>query len=162
MLLLLLLPVCVSLILFPVLGEDEDIGERRFFLPVLAITIKKQTEILREKTSAGVLVIQLCQKSPRYRGDIALNRAKIAEWFTRAILMLQLLGDKKATNYAACIIRFMLDEKGSLLRISGWRRTMGFIGYIRFLYKGVSLKRGPLFAPSHLSVNVAARSCQKI
>ena len=39
---------------------------------------------------------------------------------------------------------------------------MGFIGYIRFLYKGVSLKRGPLFAPSHLSVNVAARSCQKI
>ena len=71
-------------------------------------------------------------------------------------------GGLKATNYAACIIRFMLDEKGSLLRISGWRRTMGFIGYIRFLYKGVSLKRGPLFAPSHLSVNVAARSCQKI
>ena len=70
--------------------------------------------------------------------------------------------EEKATNYAACIIRFMLDEKGSLLRISGWRRTMGFIGYIRFLYKGVSLKRGPLFAPSHLSVNVAARSCQKI
>ena len=68
----LLLPVCVSLILFPVLGEDEDIGERRFFLSVLAITIQKQTEILREKTSRGVLVIQLCQKSPRYRGDIAL------------------------------------------------------------------------------------------
>ena len=91
---LLLLPVCVSLILFPVLGEDEDIGERRFFLYVLAITIQKQTEILREKTSRGVLVIQLCQKSPRYRGDIALNRAEIAEWFTRAILKLQLLGDK--------------------------------------------------------------------
>ena len=84
---LLLLPVCVSLILFPVLGEDEDIGERRFFLSVLAITIQKQTEILREKTSRGVLVNQLCQKSPRYRGDIA-------EWFTRAILKLQLLGDK--------------------------------------------------------------------
>ena len=46
---LLLLPVCVSLILFPVLDEDEDIGERRFFLSVLAITIQKQTEILREK-----------------------------------------------------------------------------------------------------------------
>ena len=78
---LLLLPVCVSLILFPVLSEDEDIGERRFFLSVLAITIQKQTEILREKTFRGVLVIQLCQKSPRYRGDIALNRAEIAEWF---------------------------------------------------------------------------------
>ena len=91
---LLLLPVCVSLILFPVLGEDEDIGERRFFLSVLAITIHKQTEILREKTSRGVLVTQLCQKSPRYRGDIALNRAEIAEWFTHAILKLQLLGDK--------------------------------------------------------------------
>ena len=89
---LLLLPVCVSLILFPVLGEDEDIGERRFFLSVL--TIQKQTEILREKTSRGVLVIQLCQKSPRYRGDIALNRTEIAEWFTRAILKLQLLADK--------------------------------------------------------------------
>ena len=30
--LLLLLPVCVSLILFPVLGEDEDIDECRFFV----------------------------------------------------------------------------------------------------------------------------------
>ena len=90
--LLLLLPVCVSLILFPVLGEDEDIGERRFFLSLLAITIQKQTQC--EKTSRGVLVIQLCQKSPRYRGDIALNRAEIAEWFTHAILKLQLLGDK--------------------------------------------------------------------
>ena len=66
----------------------------RFFLSVLAITIQKQTEILREKTSRGVLVIQICQKSPRYRGDIALNRPEIAEWFTRAILKLQLLGDK--------------------------------------------------------------------
>ena len=92
---LLLLPVCVSLILFSVLGEaDEDMGERRFFLSVLAITIQKQTEILREKTSRGVLVIQLCQKSPRYRGDIALNRDEITEWFTHAILKLQLLGDK--------------------------------------------------------------------
>ena len=96
--LLLLLPVCVSLILFPVLGEDEDIGVRRFFLSVLAIVIQKQTEILREKTSRGVLVIQLCQKSPRYRGDIALNRAEIAEWFTRATLKLQLLGDKNCVE----------------------------------------------------------------
>ena len=91
---LLLLPVCVSLILFPVLGEDEDIGERRFFLSVFSITIQIQTEILREKISRGVLVIQLCQKSPRHRGDIAINRAEIAEWFTRAISKLQLLGDK--------------------------------------------------------------------
>ena len=29
-----------------------------------------------------------------YRGDIALNRAEIVEWFTRAILKLQLQGDK--------------------------------------------------------------------
>ena len=89
---LLLLPVCVSLILFPaVLGEDEDIGERRFFLSVLATTIQKQTEILREKTSRGVLVIQLCQKSPRYRGDIALNQNynKILEcdWLSVALII---------------------------------------------------------------------------
>ena len=44
--LLLLLPVCVSLKLFPVLGEDEDIDA--------CITIQKQTEILRDKTSRGV------------------------------------------------------------------------------------------------------------
>ena len=58
--LLLLLPVCVSLILFPVLGEDEDRRMRFFFLSVLAISIQKQTEILRDKTS---LVIQLYQKA---------------------------------------------------------------------------------------------------
>ena len=34
-------------------------GERRFFLSVLARNKQKQTEILREKTSRGVLVIQL-------------------------------------------------------------------------------------------------------
>ena len=61
-------------ILFPVLGVDEDIGERRFFLSVLAITIQKQTEILREKTSRGVLVTQLCQKSRRYRTKSRRNR----------------------------------------------------------------------------------------
>ena len=44
------------------------------FLSVLAITIQKQTEILREKTSRVVLVIQLCQKSPRYRTKSRRNR----------------------------------------------------------------------------------------
>ena len=51
--------------------------------------------------------------------------------------------------------------KKSLLRISGWPQTIGFTGYIRFLYKGVSPKEGPLLAPSRLRVNVAARSWQK-
>jgi len=44
-------------------------------------------------------------------------------------------------NYAACIFRFILDEKVSLLRIFGWRRTIGFMGHIRFLHKGVLPKR---------------------
>ena len=67
--------LCIkSLILFPVFGEDEDIGERRFFLSVLAITIQKQHDILREKTSREVLVIQLCQKSSRYRTKSRRNR----------------------------------------------------------------------------------------
>ena len=38
--------------------------------------------------------ISNCAVSLRYRCDIALNRAEIAEWFTRAILRLQLQGDK--------------------------------------------------------------------
>ena len=53
-------------------------------------------------------MIQLCQKlhqgSSRfetlagYRGDIALNRAEIAEWFTRAILKLRLQDDNNALS----------------------------------------------------------------
>ena len=50
----LLLPVCVSLILFAVLGKDEDMTYAGF-LSVLTITIQKQTEILRDKTSRGSL-----------------------------------------------------------------------------------------------------------
>ena len=77
------------------------------------------------------------------------------------IICLRCSISRKATNYAACIIRFMWDEKGSLLRISGWRRTAGFMSHIGFLHKGVSPK-SPLFAPIRLRVNVAARSCQKL
>ena len=82
---LLLLPVCVSLILFPVFCENEDIDECRFFLSVLAITIQKQTEILRDKTSRGVpcdskspqncIEFRARSKLLRYRGD---NCTKIA------------------------------------------------------------------------------------
>ena len=43
----------------------------------------------------------------------------------------------KTNNYAACIIRFMSDEKGSSLTISGWRRTIGFVSYIRFLHRNL-------------------------
>lgn len=43
----------------------------------------------------------------------------------------------KTNNYAACIIRFMSDEKMSLLTICGWRRTIGFMSYIRFLLRNL-------------------------
>ena len=86
---LLLLPVCVSLILFPVLGEDED-RRMQVFLSVLAITI--QTEILRDKTSRGVpcdltlskIAAKLHQVSSTFETlaisgrQLYLNRAEIA------------------------------------------------------------------------------------
>ena len=39
--------------------------------------------------------------SRRYRGDIALNRAEIAERFTRVIFKLQLQGDKNCIELLA-------------------------------------------------------------
>ena len=77
-----LLPVCVSLILLPVLDADEDIEAYECtFLSVLAMTIQKQTNkttrVVPCDSTSSKIAAKMRQVSSTF-GTLAISRRQIA------------------------------------------------------------------------------------
>ena len=98
--LLLLLPVSVSLILLPVLVEDEDIMH---VLSVLAMTVQKQAKILRDKTSRGVPCDSTLSKIA------AKFRHQVSSTFETLAISQRQIGTKIALKYQLFYTHYFED-----------------------------------------------------